>query len=214
MEEHFLQEFQALAVQGPCRIAIDVGASHGEWTRWMALHFDSVIALEPDWRARGMLRRVGLPTNATLLPVAAGAACGRGQCYLRQDDRQSSMEPEHPIGGGDQQPVSTVGAGTVGVMSLAALAEWAELVWPGMHVDLVKIDVEGFEAEVLSGVAAVSPLFDSTRWIIEVHDRVNEVGEQLKRLGYEKIRVQKHPLPGTHPRHLWVYVPARQEAAA
>ena len=213
MEETFLEEFQTLAALGPRRVAIDVGANLGDWTRWMASHFDEVVALEPDWRARGMMRQLGIPANATLLPVAAGPACGEGQVYLRDDNRQSSMQAEHPIGGGDQRPVATVDVDTVGVLTLSAVAEWAESIWPGHKVDMVKIDAEGFEHEVLAGVASLSPLFDSTRWIIEVHDRVDEVREQLQRLGLDKIRVLRHPNAGAHPNHLWVYIPARGEAS-
>jgi FkbM family methyltransferase len=214
MDERFLEEFQTLAlIGGPRRLAIDVGANKGEWTRWMASYFDEVICLEPDWRARGMMRQLGIPANATLLPAAAGAVCGAADFYLRDDNQQSSMQPEHPIGGGDQRPVETVAVDKVGVLTLTGLAEWGESVWPGHKVDLVKIDAEGFEHEVLAGVASVSPLFDSTRWIIEIHDRVNEVGHQLQRLGYQSIRVMKHPNPGAHPQHCWVYVPSKQEPA-
>jgi FkbM family methyltransferase len=210
MEESFLEEFQVLAAAGgPRRVALDVGANMGDWTRWMASYFDEVIAIEPDWRARGMMRQLGIPANALLLPVAAGSAPGEADFYLRDDHRQSSLQSEHPIGGGDQRPVSTVEVEKVGVVTLTMLAEWAELLWPGHKVDMVKIDAEGFEHEVLAGVSA--PLFSATRWIIEVHDRVNEVGEQLSRLGYEDIKVIKHPHPGAHPNHLWVYVPALLE---
>ena len=213
MEETFLEEFQTLAAaSGPRRVAIDVGANMGDWTRWMASYFDEVIALEPDWRARGNMRQLGIPANALLLPVAAGAAAGQADFYLRDDHRQSSLQAEHPIGGGDQRDVSTVEVEKVGVVTLTQVAEWAELLWPGHKVDMVKIDAEGFEHEVLAGAASISPLFDSTRWIIEVHDRINEVGEQLDRLGYENIRVLKHPNPGAHPRHLWVYVPSLEES--
>jgi FkbM family methyltransferase len=213
MDERFLEEFQRFAVaEGPRGLAIDVGANLGEWTRWMASHFEEVISLEPDWRARAMMRQLGIPANATLLPAAAGAACGQADYYLRDDNRQSSLQEAHPIGGGDQQPVKTVGVDKVGVITLSALAEWASFVWPEHRVDLVKIDVEGFEAEVLAGVASVSPLFDSTRWIVEVHDRVNEVGEQLHRLGYKSIRVMKHPNVGAHPQHCWVYIPTKELA--
>jgi len=212
-EEAFLEEFQTLAALGPRRVAIDVGANLGDWTRWMASHFDEVVALEPGWRARGMMRQLGVPTNALLLPVAAGAVCGAADFYIRDDDRQSSLLPEHPIGGGDQRVVATVEVKKVGVVTLAQVAEWAEVLWPGHKVDLIKIDTEGSEHEVLSGVASVSPLFDSTRWIIEVHDRVDEVRVQLERLGYSKIRVLRHPNPGAHPNHLWVYIPAREEVA-
>jgi len=210
MEESFLEEFQNLAaIGGPRRVAIDVGANVGDWTRWMASYFDEVIAIEPDWRARGMMRQLGIPANAILLPVAAGPARGEADFYLRDDHRQSSLQAEHPIGGGDQRTVSTVEVEKVGVVTLTMLAEWAELLWPGHKVDMVKIDAEGFEHEVLAGVS--SPAFATTRWIIEVHDRINEVGEQLDRLGYKDIKVLKHPHPGAHPNHLWVYVPSLQE---
>ena len=50
-EEWFLEEFEARALLGPRRLAIDVGANVGDWSRWMARHFEQVVALEADPRA-------------------------------------------------------------------------------------------------------------------------------------------------------------------
>jgi hypothetical protein len=57
---------------------------------------------------------------------------------------------------------------------------------------------------VLAG--AMMPAATKARWLIEVHDRANDVGVQLARLGWEKCHMMRHPLPGAHPQHFWVYV--------
>ena len=72
-------------------------------------------------------------------------------------------------------------------------------------IDFVKIDVEGSEGDVLAG--ATPELFRDTRWLIEVHDRAEDVGHELARLGHDGIRVTKHPLEGAHPNHFWVFAP-------
>lgn len=209
-DEHFLGEFCQLSLAGGRNVAIDIGANAGEWTRWMAIEFDHVVACEPDSRAIGFHKALGVPHNALLLPLAVGREPGAQNFYLREDIRQSSLQEEHPIGGADQKPVRSIAQETVGVTTLDLLVDICHLIYPFQPIDLIKIDVEGSEADVLAGVAKWRDRFAPTRWIIEVHDTAEAVGSELERLGYTDLRVMKHPYQGAHPGHLWIFVPARE----
>ena len=201
IDEWFLKPFQDLALQGPRRLAIDVGANLGEWSRWMALHFEQVVALEPDPRAGRLFNEAGMPRHCALLPVACGRESGVMPYYVRGDSQQSSLCPEHPIGGADQATVQTIETRQVTVVTLDQIAE----LFQHTVIDFVKIDVEGSEADVLAGIRG--PAFRHARLIIEVHDRKEQVGAELQRLGYGPLRIQQHPFGNAHPNHLWIFAP-------
>lgn len=196
MEEAFLGEFMAAALNGPRRLAIDVGANKGDWSRWMALHFQQVVALEPDARAVTQFRASGVPPRCALLPVACGAERRLATLYGRESPLQSSLDADHPI-----TQATTVETPQTNVVTL----DMVSALFRHTVVDLVKIDVEGHEAEVLAGVR--SDDFRAARWIIEVHDRLKEVSRELKRLGYDEVRKMNHPYQGAHQGHCWLFVP-------
>ena len=206
LDEWFLKPFQDAALEGPRRLAIDVGANIGDWSRWMSLCFEQVVALEPDPRALREFREAGIPGRCCLLPLACGKERGVMPYYVRGTSQQSSLEPEHPIGGADQTEVATVETKQVTVVTLDQIAE----MFRHTVIDFVKIDVEGSEGDVLAGIQ--SDAFKHTRFIIEVHDRRQEVGEQLQRLGYGPLRIQQHPYQNAHPNHLWLFVPPLEQA--
>jgi FkbM family methyltransferase len=212
MEEFFLQDFQARAALGPKRVAIDVGASSGEWTRWMALLFSEVIAIEPDPRSLANLYRSGCPPTAHVWPVACGASMGRRQYHLRKDSRQSSLDATHPIGGADQCDAPVEATREVNVVTLDWVAEQAAIICDNQPIDFLKIDVEGSEADVLAGIQ--SPLFRRARMIIEVHDTAEAVGRELQRLGYDKLLTKRNPYPSAHPNHLWIFLPPLEQGGA
>ena len=204
-EEWFLADFQALALLGPRRLAIDAGANIGDWSRWMAPHFEQVVALEPDPRAVDAFRRSGVPTNCILLPVAAGGGRRTADFCIRGDHRQSSLEETHPIGGGDQRAVEVVERRRTAVVTLDYIAD----LFPADVIDFVKIDVEGAEAEVLDGIRP--DRFRRARFIIEMHDRDKEVGLELERLGYDKLLIKQHPYDSAHPGHKWIFLPPLEQ---
>lgn len=205
MDEAFLAEFAERAVDGRCRVAIDIGANTGEWTRWLAEHFDHVLAIEPDPRAYGELMN-GLPRNVHHMMVAAGEKHAVVDFHLRPDTRQSSLLADHPIGAAGQEDAPVVQTVKVATLSLDNLRDVCKQYFGTHDIDFVKIDVEGAEATVLSG--ATPENFIDTRFLIEIHDTQQAVGEQLGRLGRDGVRLMKHPHADAHPRHFWVFASA------
>lgn len=202
MSEHWLAEFQERALDGERRVAIDIGANRGEWTRWMADWFDFVLAVEPDPRAFAALQ-ANVPENVHCLQVAASDRHGVADFHLRPDPLQSSLLVDHPIGAGDQADAPV--AETIGITTLPL--DFLRFICGdrggSTAIDFVKIDVEGAEALVLAG--ATPEWFRSTKFLIEIHDTAEEVGQQLRRLCRDDIRIMKHPEPAAHPQHFWVF---------
>jgi FkbM family methyltransferase len=127
-----------------------------------------VIAVEPDPANLARLRRHLTANHAddvTVIPAAAGAADGRGQLARR-------------VGHPSETRVISTARGDCDVVTLDALLE--RFGPPG----LVKIDVEGAEADVLAGAARIVEEIRPI-WIIEVHgERGAGAVSVLREAGY------------------------------
>jgi FkbM family methyltransferase len=203
MDEWFLEPLQKSLLRGPRRVAVDIGANRGEWTHWLAERFVHVLAVEPDPRAVAELRP-SLPPNATMIEAACAPAAGTVQFYLREEAAQSSILPEHPIGGGDQRDAPVRSTATVNAMTMDGILDTCRSLFGCDEIDFVKLDIEG--AEHLALNSATPALFRNTRWLIEVHDNRVAVGEAVRRLGHEDLQIVKHPYQNAHPNHLWILV--------
>lgn len=199
MDETWLEEFRNLAVtRGPCRTAIDLGANVGDWSAWMAQHFDRVLAVEPDSRAFGVLMQRGLPKNVVASNMAVAGKTGTVALHMRQSPLQTSLLTEHPVGiaGCPEPPIEkTIEVPCFGLDDLLESEE---------KIDFVKVDIEGAEAVVFE--AANDPRWIDTRFLIEIHDTSEYVGKFLERIGFENLRMMRHPHADAHPGHFWIYV--------
>jgi FkbM family methyltransferase len=123
-----------------CRIAIDVGANEGDWSQ-RVLEVNPaarVIAYEPGGTAFGALER-RLAGRAELVRSAVSDRAGEMTFY--EDTAVTQVSSLLPIAGG--APVR------VPVVTLDEEIEHRGL----EHVDLLKIDVEGFDLHVLRGAS-------------------------------------------------------------
>lgn len=138
----------AMAAQGSPQCALDVGANVGHHSLLLSRLFRRVEAFEPWNRVRERLKghlarnRIG---NVSVHPMALGSASSSAPFYVPTDSNlgQGSLVPGHVAANGLANDSVSVERGD-DYLSAQSIPN------PG----LVKIDVEGYEAEVLKGLRA------------------------------------------------------------
>ncbi len=165
-------------------VVLDVGANIGLYSLMMARRNPSarVISLEPNPQAFERLAhhvRANLTTNITPLNIAAGRCPGELDLYVAEtgDTGKSSLQARHGL------DVST----TVDVVPIDDLVKTLAV----KAVDLIKIDVEGFEPEVLLGARSTIEKFRpalfiefTPRWYMDRRALAREAIDLLVGLGY------------------------------
>lgn len=132
-EHHLIENFLSRG-----ETALDVGANHGVYTYSMILCGAVVHAIEPNPALAKRLKGARLP-RVVVHQAAAGATLGKAELFVprgkrgRQDDPAGTLA--HHNGVGDRFQVSII---TIDSLDLDNLA-------------FIKIDVEGYEEEVLKG---------------------------------------------------------------
>jgi len=147
---------------------VDVGANIGIWSRPMMQHFKTTVSYEPSQQNLECLKN-NIPRGIDLREKAvanfqgiaafhqAGKNCGDGK--LCRPGINASYDV--PVVKLDDEQLT--------------------------NVDLIKIDVQGWEYEVLQG--AVSIIKQYHPWIIfEVNQDIDECCKLMEDLGYETIR--------------------------
>jgi len=168
-------------VPGDGWVVLDVGAYVGIYSLWVSrLVGDGfVIAFEPNPIAyRWLISNIELngAINIKALPYALGDEITRERLYVAGENIGASSLIMNHIINSPASKYSIVGEFVVPVVMLDYVIDKSvEIVGrPVRHVDLVKVDVEGYEMRVLRGAerALREGLID--RFVIEVHtDQVN-----------------------------------------
>lgn len=171
-------------------VAFDIGANSGEWTQWLKGRFASVVSLEPDDRCEP-------PDGCRYDQRAAWHTTGAGVLFRREMALQSSMCAVHEVGNGGHA-VNVIETAVVPTVTLDDLAKQYGL------PDFVKMDIEGAEAEALSG--ARLPCFSQCRWLVELHNTRDAVADHFSRLGYSGCEIIHHPSPLAAAGHEWMLV--------
>lgn len=168
-------------------LALDIGANNGTWSRYLADRFRSVHAFEPQ--PLQQLRNLS-PENVRLFEVAVGDSVSDIELFLYPESWHASTNASR------EGALSNTYVPQVTLDSLG---------YRGRHVDFIKIDVEGYEVEVLSG-AQGTILASLPRMIIEIHNK--ETGATLEcylpDLGYPKLQSVAHPNVNAGPEHRWL----------
>lgn len=158
------------------RLAIDVGANKGVYTHILATLASHVHAFEPNPKAYRWLNRA-LPENVTPHPIALSNTDGRADLYLPQRGTGFSNQLGSLSDMKAQTPHATV---PVETRTLDACAF--------SNVGFVKIDVEGFEMQVLEGARGTIAR-DKPVLLIELEERhtgepIETLIAQVSALGY------------------------------
>ena len=163
---------------GPADVAIDVGANFGgaslQWHRTVSRGTIYAIEPHPD-TFRRLQRNIQLNHAGNIVkPVnlAIGAKEGLLPLYITE---AGSMALKGPAGRHGGRRID------VPCLTLDAFAEQHDI----DHIDLLKIDVEGFEHDVLQG--AVQSLGKTNRIVLEYHSEVlkAQCAEVLSEAGFQ-----------------------------
>ncbi len=114
------------------RICIDIGANVGLWACDLVKSFDHVIAFEPVEEFRNCFVKNVSSKNYELHPIALGSS----ESFIEMNIVEGNTGHSHI----DQQ---SFGKGTIPLKPLDS--------FNFTNVDMIKIDVEGFEEEILKG---------------------------------------------------------------
>lgn len=162
-------------------VVVDVGAYLGFYSLYAASLGASVYAFEPNPSCRAGIRCGAEASGlADRIVVDHRAVCGPGRrlarLYVTRYWATSSVYRGYASGMGEVEGVLEAPC-----IDLAEAVRYYQL----ERVDLLKVDVEGMEAEVLSGLGRVEAPVE--RIVVEVHPSVASLGEVeaiLSRHGY------------------------------
>lgn len=182
---------------GPGDVFVDVGANSGYFTVLAALRVGAagrVFAFEPNPAARRRLEHHvsinGVADRVSISDVAlAGADAEDGRLYISQwadNDGIASLTPA---------PVTVARGGLHPDRSIAVRVRTFDHWLRSMalpRIDLMKIDVEGAEAQVLTGMTDAFSRVPPRRIICET-PAAGEAAAMLNRLGYRMSMLDEIP---------------------
>lgn len=192
--DHFLKILQQVENMGGT--AIDIGANAGYWTLPLSRQFDKVVSLEPDPHNFQKLSR-NLELNLKLAPkvIPLNSAAGSKTGKLLLSVRRSIDDDGHLNTGMSSFLANTNVVETleVTVETLDSLVDDLQL----KNVNLIKIDVEGFEHNVLLGalktLESENPIVHwEASFVIDAqigHGYVKECFELLTSLGFQNFAI-------------------------
>jgi FkbM family methyltransferase len=160
----------------PGELVIDVGANLGDKAEWFANRGVRVIAVEPQPKLVEALRkRFAKNLLVTVVPKGLAAQPGEMIMNISEDHAISTFSDEWKAGRFRNHTWGT--KEKIEVTTLDTLIEQFG------HPRYIKIDVEGFERQVISGlsckVGALSFEFTS-----EIIDHADQICDRLRALGY------------------------------
>jgi FkbM family methyltransferase len=165
-------------------LVFDIGANHGDMTALFQDLGARVIAVEPVPSLAALVKR---RFRTTVEQAAVGSRAGESELRLGRVPNHSTLSPEYAGRFGDRLSEEVI---SVRVVTLDALVE--------RHgtPDFIKIDVEGYESEVLRGlsspVAAVAFEFQ-----YDLLGIAEECCAMLGRLGNYGFRFAENTLTGS-----------------
>jgi FkbM family methyltransferase len=163
------------------KVALDIGANIGLWSRDLCEHFEQVIAFEPVPQFRKCLLKNVTSDN---LDVRA--------CALGEEDTHIQMVVTEGNTGHSHVDTSSVGRGTIPMHRLDSLNF--------DRIDYVKIDCEGYELNILRGAENT---FKTHRPVVVVEQKLHQdtgitqdtqfgAADMLKKWGARELARVRH----------------------
>ncbi len=179
-EMQFLNSLPA----GSIDIAVDVGAAHGSYAWILNRKSRDVYSFEPGRQHADYLERCTAGTRIHLVRAAVGNSCGTVNMYTPGQDsnalHSATLSTANPVAAAQQTEVRAVDQVTLDSVFL-------DKIDAGRSIDLLKVDVEGYESQVFEGACGLlnrhHPLV-----LCEIEARHNasygRVFDLLRSLGY------------------------------
>jgi FkbM family methyltransferase len=169
---------------GSIDIAVDVGAALGSYAWILSRKSTQVFAFEPGSQHGRYLARLVSGSNITLVRAAVGAASGRVSIYTPGSDENARHSATLSI----NNPVIQLPGTTNESVELVSLdGFFAGRISPGRAIDLIKVDIEGYELEAFKGARGLIEQYRPLL-ICEIEKRHNaECGlifDLLRSIGY------------------------------
>jgi FkbM family methyltransferase len=174
-------DLQKLTDPGTFRVVFDVGANVGEMSALFVKHFPeaTVHAFEPVGSTFAKLERaLGCNSRLALHKFAASDTAGPATIRLFDDPAKNTLVTDLT------DSCRTISSGLEKVQMLRLDAVISEL--KVRFVDLLKIDVEGFEEKVLRGCGKnLKP--ERIRYIYFEFHRINRLGDNTTVTGHSRL---------------------------
>jgi FkbM family methyltransferase len=189
-------DLEKLAAPQKFRAVVDVGANQGDFSKLFLRHFPSAIihALEPVQATFGRLQQaLSSEPRVRLHPIAASNQTGTAVIRTFASSEKNTLVAELT----DSLRVEPAGEEKIKTARLDEFLDETKL----ERIDFLKIDVEGFEMEVLDGCgryldpSTIPYIFfefhrvGAPRSLVSGHTRLCEVDSLLDSRGYRFVTI-------------------------
>lgn len=177
-------------------VVIDCGANVGDVTEYFLSKGMKVIAFEPDPVALAVLEaRFSPRSKLTIEPSAVGARAGRASLFQTTAIATNGVEETISSSLTKRDVHSETPAAEVNVVNLV---EYIRSI--GEPVGVLKLDIEGCEAEIIDELIKTGTYKDIKLIIVETHERFSdELARKISEIkNYIEINKIKNILLGWH----------------
>jgi FkbM family methyltransferase len=178
---------------------LDVGAYIGIYTLWASKRVGDegfVVAFEPNplvfrWLVSNI--EINNIENVKVLPYALGDKITKATLYIAGENIEASSLIKRHLTNNPSSKYTIIGEFIVPVLTLDYIIEKSAVIIGKSitHIDLIKIDVEGYELKVLKGAERILSKGLIERFIIEVHTDIVSTLELIRYLIYYGYKLDK-----------------------